>query len=148
MIRVEIEVQIERPAGTVFGFVADQTNAPRWQRGLTEVRRLTDGPPGVGTEHAFVRTFAGRGMESRNRYTEFNPDHFVEFEIPDGWMGGTASYRVEPTESGSCHLIARMDFHVRGPLAVAEPLLTRLLARDARANVAALKRLLESTPSP
>lgn len=147
MINVETDVQIDRPAGTVFDFVADQTNAPRWQRGLMEVRRLTEGPLGVGTEHAFVRTFAGRQIESRNRYTEFDPNHFVEFEIPDGWMNGTASYRVEATESGSCHLIARMDFRARGPLAVAEPLLSRLLAQDARANVAALKRLLESAPS-
>ena len=96
MISIETRIQIESPAAEVFAFVADQTNAPQWQDGLAEVRRVTDGPIGVGTEHVFVRQFAGRRIESRNRFTRFEPGRFVEFEIPEGWLTGTASYRVDP----------------------------------------------------
>ena len=60
MIDVTTRVAIARPVREVFAFVADQTNAPQWQTCLHEVRRLTDGSIGVGTEHEFVRTFAGR----------------------------------------------------------------------------------------
>ncbi|MBA2513779.1 MAG: SRPBCC family protein [Solirubrobacterales bacterium] len=60
MIDLETTVEISRPVTEVFAFVADQTNAPRWQGGLHEVRRLTEGPLGVGTEHEFIRRFAGR----------------------------------------------------------------------------------------
>jgi len=63
--------EIARPVREVFAFVADQTNAPQWQTDLHEVRRLTDGPIGVGSEHEFVRTFAGRRFASRNRFVAF-----------------------------------------------------------------------------
>jgi hypothetical protein len=50
VIDVVTHLDVDRPAGDVFAFVSDQLNAPRWQRGLHEVRRTTDGPIGVGTE--------------------------------------------------------------------------------------------------
>ncbi len=145
MISIESRIEFERPAGEVFAFVADQTNAPQWQDGLAEVRRVTDGPIGVGTEHVFVRRFAGRRIESRNRFTRFEPGRFVEFEIPEGRLTGTASYRVDPIASGACRLTSRMDFRIRGPLKVVSPLLARLLARDSRTDETTLKALLEST---
>ncbi len=144
MISVESSIEIERPAGEVFAFVADQTNAPQWQDGLAEVRRVTTGPIGVGTEHAFVRRFAGRRIESRNRFTRFEPGRFVEFEIPEGWLTGTASYRVDQVASGGCRLTSRMDFRIRGPLKLVSPLLARLLAHDSRVGDTRLKALLES----
>ena len=58
--------------------------APRWQRGLQEVRRTTDGPIGAGSEHVFVRRFAGRRIESGNRFVEFEPGRDLAFEILDG----------------------------------------------------------------
>ena len=92
VIDVVTHLDVDRPAGDVFAFVSDQLNAPRWQRGLHEVRRTTDGPIGVGSEHVFVRRFAGRRIESRNRFVEFEPGRYVAFEIPDGAMTGRASY--------------------------------------------------------
>lgn len=49
MITVEKSIVIGRSAEDVFAYVSDQTNAPRWQRGVLEVRRVTEGPIGVGT---------------------------------------------------------------------------------------------------
>ena len=144
MITVESTVDIDRPSTEVFGFVADQTNAPEWQHGLHEVRRLTDGPIGVGTEHVFVRRFAGRQIESRNRFTRYEPGRSVHFEIPDGWLTGHASYLVEPNGAERCRLTSRMEFQVAGPAALASPLLARVLARDSRRDEAALKALLET----
>ena len=144
MISVETHLDIARPASEVFAFVSDQTNAPRWQKGLHEVRRLTDGPIGVGTEHAFVRRFAGRPIESRNRFTAYDEARrFVEFEIPEGSMTGMARYAVEPTGDATCRLTSRMDFRVSGPLRLATPFLARLLRRDSERDEATLKRLLE-----
>lgn len=144
MKSIESRIEIERPAEEVFAFVADQTNAPRWQDGLAEVRRVTDAPIGVGSEHVFVRRFGGRRIESRNRFTRFEPGHFVEFEIPEGWISGRASYQVDPIASGACRLTSRMEFRIRGPFKFASPLLARLLASASRADENTLKALLES----
>jgi len=51
MVKLERSVAIARSSDDVFAFVADQTNAARWQSGILEVRKLTDGPPGVGSRH-------------------------------------------------------------------------------------------------
>ena len=110
MIDLETSIEIARPVQEVFAFVADQTNAPQWQTGLHEVRRLTDGPIGVGSEHEFVRTFAGRRFASRNRFVAFEPGRYVKFEIPSGWISGTASYRTEASPDAGTVLTSRMEF--------------------------------------
>lgn len=142
MIDLETTVEIARPPAEVFAFVADQTNGPRWQAGLAEVRRLTGGPLGVGTEHEFVRRFAGREVATRNRFVTFEEGRYVEFEIPDGWLTGRASYLAEPGPAGAV-LTSRMRFHAHGPAVLLEPLMSRILARDSRRDEARLKLLLE-----
>ena len=145
MIDVVTHLEVGRPAADVFAFVSDQLNAPRWQRGLREVRRTTDGPIGVGSEHVFVRRFAGRRIEARNRFVEFVPGRYVAFEIPDGKMTGHASYLVEPIDSDRSQLTSGMRFDVAGWMRFAEPLLARILERDTRRDEQTLKRLLEAT---
>ena len=143
LIDLETRVEIARPVQEVFAFVADQTNAPRWQTDLHEVRRLTGGPIGVGSEHEFVRTFAGRRFTSRNRFVAFEPGRYVQFEIPSGWISGVASYRTEASSSGGTLLTSRMEFRVRRPMSLLEPVLSRLLVKDSRRDEQRLKSLLE-----
>ena len=146
VIDVVTNLDVDRPAGDVFAFVSDQLNAPRWQHGLHDVRRTTNGPIGVGSEHVFVRRFAGRRIESRNRFVEFEPGRYVAFEIPEGTMTGRASYLVEPIDADRCRVTSTMRFNVAGWMRMAEPLLARVLERDSRRDEQTLKRLLESTP--
>jgi Polyketide cyclase / dehydrase and lipid transport len=147
VIDVVTHLDVDRSAADVFAFVSDQLNAPRWQSGLHEVRRTTDGPIGVGSEHVFVPRFAGRRIESRNRFVEFEPGRYVAFEIPDGAMTGRASYLVEPIDAGRCHVTSAMRFRFTGWVRIAEPLLARVVRRDSQRDEQALKRLLEAAPA-
>lgn len=145
MITIETQILINRPAAVVFAFVSDQTNAPKWQQGLHEVRRITDGPIRVGTEHVFARRFAGRLIESQNRFIQYDvAKFFVEFEIPNGQITGAASYLVVPTGATSCRLVSKMNFSVKGIARLFTPILTRLMKRDSVRDEQTLKRLLES----
>jgi uncharacterized protein YndB with AHSA1/START domain len=143
MIRVEKSVVIDRGAAEVFSYVSDQTNAPRWQRGLVEVRRTTADPIGVGTRHTAVRTFMGRTLELSNEYTRYEPDRLVEFQI-SGSMPGQASYIVEPTGTGAARLTSRIEMEASGLLRLAEPLMAAALRRDVEAGLGTLKTLLEA----
>ena len=148
MTVIETRIDVERSAADVFAFVSDQTNAPQWQHGLDDVRRTTGGPLGVGTEHVFVRRFAGRRIESRNRFVRFEPGRYVAFAIPDGRITGEASYLVEPTGPESCRLTSQMEFEFSGLVGLAAPLLRQVLKRDTARDEATLKTLLEAqTPS-
>jgi hypothetical protein len=131
----------------VFAFVAEQTNAPRWQSGLIEVRRLTPGPIGVGTEHAFVRRVAGLRVEARNRYTLSEPYRLIAFRITDGGIIGHVEYRIEPHSGGSL-VTCVMEFTTRGLNRMAEPLMRRAIEREARAGDHRLAELLESEAEP
>ena len=142
MIVVETAIDISRPSAVVFDFVADQTNAPRWQHGLVEVERVTPGPIGVGTEHVFVRRFAGRRLSSRNRYTHFVPERYVALEFPDGWARGRASYLVEAVGPTLTRLWSRVELDVGGAFGVLAPMLARVLERDTRTDEAVLRSLL------
>ena len=145
MIRVEESTVIARPSDEVFSFVSDQTNAVRWQSGIVDIRRLTDGPPGVGTRHAFTRTLMGRRMTGENEYVEFEPGRRVAFRTTSG-PGLLASYAVEPTPSGT-RLTSTIELDVSGIMSIAEPLVARALKRDVTANLARLRAILEESPT-
>ena len=100
------------------------------QRGLQEVRRTTDGPIGAGSEHVFVRRFAGRRIESGNRFVEFEPGRYLAFEILDGAI--PAGRLVEPIDVDRCHVTSTIHFNVAGWIASAEPPLARVLERASR----------------
>ena len=145
MIDIETSLDVEAPADRVFEFVADQTNAPRWQKGLHSVRRLTPGPIGVGSEHEFERRLAGIPVRSRNRFTSYSSeDRRVEFEIPKGWVSGKASYRVEQIGAGSCRVISALHFTISGPPRLFERSLAKTLERDIARDDATLKAILEA----
>lgn len=143
MITVEKDVLIECSPETVFAFVSDQTNGPRWQRGLTTVRRTTGGPIGIGTRHSFERTMMGRRMDGSNEYTRYEPNQLVAFAW-SGPMPGQASYVVEQEGARATRLAARLEMRAHGILRVAQPLLAAALRRDMMANLVTLKHVLES----
>ena len=146
MIKIEKSTIVRRPSDEVFAFVADQTNAGRWQSGIVEVRRLTDGPPGVGTRHTFTRTLMGRRMTGENEYVTFDPGKRVAFRTTSG-AGLLASYAVTEMPEGT-RLTATIELDTSGIMSVAEPLVARALGRDVVGNLARLKSILESRPAP
>jgi uncharacterized protein YndB with AHSA1/START domain len=146
MITVEKSIVIGRPAAEVFAYVADQTNAPGWQRGLLEVRRTTDGPISIGTRHTVVRTLMGRRLELSNEYTRYEPNTLVSFEW-SGTIPGEASYIVEPAGTDRARLTSRVELQAAGLLRLAEPLLAVSLRRAVEANLQTLARQLEAESS-
>jgi len=144
VVTVEKSIAIDRPAEDVFAFVSDHTNAPRWQRGLLEVRRATDGPIGVGTRHTFVRTFMGRQLEASNEFTRYEPSRLVAFNATSNWLPGQGSYVVEPTGRASARLIARVELRPSGLFRLAGSLMAAALRREVEANLSDLKGLLEA----
>ena len=144
MVTVETSIAIDRPAEDVFAFVSDHTNAPRWQRGLLEVRRANDSPIGVGTRHTFVRTFMGRRLEASNEFTRYEPSRLVAFNATSNWLPGQGSYVVEPTGRASARLIARVELRPSGLFRLAGSLMAAALRREVGANLSDLKGLLEA----
>jgi uncharacterized protein YndB with AHSA1/START domain len=48
MIDFQIEIEIERPVEVVYEFLSNIENLPKWNYFVTEVRKISKGPPAVG----------------------------------------------------------------------------------------------------
>jgi uncharacterized protein YndB with AHSA1/START domain len=142
MINAEKSIVINRSVEDVFAYVGDQRNTPRWQAGLVEVKRLTDGPAGIGTKHTFVRSFMGRKMEASNVYIAYEPGRRITFKTTSGPVPLEASYFFEPAAGGT-KLTSRIAMDAKGWVSLAEPLIARSLRREMDAAFVALKDLLE-----
>jgi hypothetical protein len=140
----EQSIVIDCPIGDVFAFVADQRNTPQWQAGLVEVQRLTDGPSGVGTRHAFIRKFLGRRMVGRNEFIAYETNRRVTFRTTSG-PPLEASYLFEPVGEGT-RLTSRVQFQSSGLGRLLEPVMAAGLRREMKSAFPALKALLEDRP--
>ena len=66
-------VVIDRPIDEVFAFLADGENDPKFSSRVLEIRKATDGPPGVGTVYASTVKDAGVKIQREFKLTEFQP---------------------------------------------------------------------------
>jgi uncharacterized membrane protein len=73
VLEFENTIRIDRPVGEVFAFLSDFENIPKWNYYVLEVRRLSEGPTGIGTTYLQVR----KTDQQDFRIIEFEPDHMV-----------------------------------------------------------------------
>lgn len=71
--RFEGTAVLDRPIEEVFAFLANGENDPRFSPRVLEIRKTTDGAPGVGTRYA--STVRDAGVKTRREFelTEFAP---------------------------------------------------------------------------
>src|SRR5690349_4454305 len=72
--RFEGTTVIDRPIDEVFAFLADGTNDTKFSPRVQEIRKVTDGPPGVGTVYA--STVKDGGMKTQREF------EITAFEAP------------------------------------------------------------------
>src|SRR5437879_6616481 len=144
MIKVEKSIVIDRSQEDVCEYVSDDTNAPRWQRGLLEVRRATEGPIGVGTRHTLVRMFMGRRMGASNEFTQYEPNRLVSFKVTSGSVAAQGWYVVEPAGSDRARLTSRIEMRPSGLIRLAQALMAASLGREGEAHLRCLTGWLAS----
>lgn len=143
MVLIEETIALNLPIAEVFAFVADQTNAPAWQKGLLSVQKTTEGPVGVGTTHAFERIIMGRKGTASNVYTQYVPQELVAFQSTSGPLQFHALYRTTPRGSGT-KLTCEMELESgRGLSGLMLPLIAKIIRKEMKANFLTLRDVLE-----
>jgi uncharacterized membrane protein len=143
MVTNELSIMINRPIEEVFAYVGEMQNGPKWQPALVEVRRITEGPLGIGTQYTGVRKFMGRRMESVIEYTTYEQNKKVAFKSISGPSPLEQSFLFEPTTEGT-RITSRLEMQTSGLMGLAEPLIASGLKREVDANFGILKDMLES----
>ena len=134
-------ITIERPPATVFAYLANLENLPRWNYALAETRQLTPGPPGVGTRYLQTRTIPVHAEETLE-IIELTPDQQLTVQGTLNALPAHLTYTLEP-EGTATTLSNTVNLQAPRPLNLLAPIALGRIKSAVAANLAVLKQLLE-----
>ena len=141
-MRVQHTVFIDRPIDDVFNYVTIYNNETAWQSSVIEAYLTSEGPLGLGTTGCEVRIFLGLRFESEWVMTEYEAPRKGTFKSTSGPVPYIGTYSLEESDGGT-----RFSYHLETELSglfkLLEPLTKGIYMRGLRADLAALKRILE-----
>ncbi|MGH3088294.1 MAG: SRPBCC family protein [Rubrobacteraceae bacterium] len=144
-VRIEHSVVVSGTPEEIFAFAGDPRNDPLWSSSIEEVRQISEGTLGVGTEIRTVAHFLGRRIETPEKVTEYEPNHKLSLKVNSGPLRFTGSRSVEAVAGGT-----RITFTIEGRsggfFGVADPVFARLAGRTLKADISNLKDILEGRP--
>lgn len=141
MAQLAISFVINRPVEEVFAFLSNNENSSKWLSGVIAVKKTSEGPIGVGTTWRVVRTFLGRRMEEEAECTEYEPNRRFATKGKAGPIPAKAQTTFESVEGGTR---VDVEFELGGFFKLVEPLLVKMLKRQAEADLPTLKELMEA----
>jgi uncharacterized protein YndB with AHSA1/START domain len=93
-------IRINRQPAAVFSFLAHFENVPRWNYAISQTRKTTSGPVGVGSRYQQTRTLPTPSEETFE-VTEFEPNRKLSIRGALGPLRGEVAYLVAPAENGT-----------------------------------------------
>jgi uncharacterized protein YndB with AHSA1/START domain len=144
---IEGEIVIKQPVETVFDFVADERNEPRFNPQMLRVEQTTPGPIGLGTR--FRAGFSGRGrtVEMVIEFTAFDRPRRLASSTRMSAMDVHGTLTFEPVPEGT-RMRWSWELAPRGLLKLLTPVVARMGRRQEEAIWAGLKRVLEEQEAP
>ena len=134
-------ITIERPPATVFAYLANLENLPRWNYALAETRQLTPGPPAVGTRYVQTRTIPVHAEETLE-IIELTPNQQLTVQGTLNALPAHLTYTLQP-EGTATTLSNTVNLQAPRPLNLLAPIALGRIKSAVAANLAVLKQLLE-----
>ena len=134
-------ITIDRQPAEVFAFLAQLENLPRWNYAISETRKITPGPVGIGSTYAQIRMLPTASTESLE-ITAYLLDQTLSVRGGFGPMSGTATYLLEPIGT-STRLTNVMDLEPSGILAIVALFTSAQIKSAVSANLSVLKGIVE-----
>ncbi|MEU6644726.1 SRPBCC family protein [Saccharomonospora sp. NPDC046836] len=144
MVRIEGEILIRQPVERVFDFVADERNEPLYNRGISDVEQITDGPIGAGTQFVATVRAMGRARKMILEYTEFERPRKLASRTIMSTADISGTLEFEPAQ-GATRMRWSWQLEPRGVFALLAPALVPVGRRQERAIWTNLKRHLEGS---
>jgi uncharacterized membrane protein len=139
VLEFENTIRIDCPIDEVFAFLSDFENIPKWNYFVLEVRKVSDGPTGIGTTYHQVR----KTDEQTFRIIEFVPNQKVAVKtLPQSSPGLEMRFRLEE-EGAATRVIDEWKLDTGRP-ALLERLAAGRIKSAVAENLAKLKKLLET----
>jgi carbon monoxide dehydrogenase subunit G len=133
-------IEIDRPAGAVFEYVANFENNPRWQGGMAACRWTSPETMEVGATYVQEAKFLGRRIDTHFVVSEFEAGRRISIESTQSTFPIQVTRSVEPLGQGRCRVTA----HVRGQPTGILKLFSGMVKKSIRKDYGQLKAALES----
>ena len=143
MAEGSIEIRIARRAEEVFAYLSDLERAIEWVPDLLTMKKLTDGPIGVGTRYVETIKQGGSTGSAQLEVTEYEPNRVFAHKGEGGPVKFTGLFTVRPDGDESV-VVHDYTFELSGLAKLMGPVLVKWLKRNSEIGAANLKRVLES----
>jgi uncharacterized membrane protein len=140
MAHAESTVTIDRPAKTVFDFLADGMNNPHWRPSVTDIQAVPGKP---GTFKQGLKGPGGR-IDGDYQITVSKPNELLAFQVIAGPARPTGTYKLEAM-GNSTRLTFTLDFQPKGLAKLMDPMIASSM-RSEVAMLSNLKAYLEGKP--
>ena len=137
-------VLINRPVAEVAQYAADPDNAPQWYENIKSVEWQTPRPLRVGSRIAFVARFLGRRLAYTYEVVELIPGSRLTMRTPGPPFLMETTYTWQD-EDGATRMALRNRGTPSGFAAWLAPLMSAMVGRANRKDLALLKRRCEAT---
>jgi uncharacterized membrane protein len=143
-MRVEENIEIDRPVEEVFDYVSEADNFPEWAGTAIEIRKGTPGPVREGDTFTAAIKFLGRRFETPYERTAFEPNRRYMDRATGGPIPNQEwTYTFEEIPAGT-RLTRAVEGEPGGFFKLADPLIERALKRQVRTDLETIKDLLEA----
>ena len=137
MAHAEASITIQRPVETVFAFLLDGRNNPRWRPAVVDIQQRPGTPLGVGTVFKQgLKGPGGRRIDGDYKIVECQPNELLTFQVIAGPARPTGTYRFV-AEGSATRVTFTLHFEPKG----LARLMDGMIASTMRSEVATLSRL-------
>lgn len=142
MATLREQIDTSLPLDQAFAFVADFSNAERWDPGVVRSVRTNPGPVGIGACYHLGVRLNGRTAPMDYEITVFEPSRRVVLAGVGSRVAAVDDIRFEATATGT-RIDYVADIQLRGPMRLAAPFAGGALARIARDARDGMQRTLD-----
>jgi carbon monoxide dehydrogenase subunit G len=140
VVRIELTIDVARPAEDVFAYLLDLDRLPEWQESAVESR--ADEPLAEGVRIFECRRALGREVHSELEVTEFDRPRQLTLKTLKGPVKFTVDHRLAEADGGT-RLTVVAAGKAGGLMRLGEPMLARTVEAEMRKDLDRLKELLE-----
>jgi len=143
MPHAEESIVINRPIDSVFNFILDGTNNPRWRPAVLDIQRVPGKPSGVGAVYKQgLKGPGGRRIDGDYEIVESRPGELIRFQVIAGPARPTGMYRFESV-GNSTRVTFALDLEPKGLSRLMSPMIASTMKSEV-ATLSNLKAYLES----
>jgi uncharacterized membrane protein len=142
-MRLEFTIDVRRPVPDVFAVVGDLENDPKWQKAVTRVTKVSNGPIAEGARFRHLVMLMGRPSAIDIEFRHYAPGRRYVLDCVTGPFEFTTDVRFEAIAGGT-RVVTLVAGQPKGLLKLAAVTLSNHRRREIDADLQNLKRMMEA----